>query len=135
MRINNLLSPAHFNTRIKHNSIVLINTMLHIQLINGVHWALFYLLAAAAYARPETAPEVYTVIPPQPLEKKPGQLEQWQLDQFFDKGFVQVNNFFTKEELQPALEVSRLKNTCKLTIWLTLPLPDCPQTLGMYYGG
>ena len=51
------------------------------------------------------APEVYTVIPPQPLEKKPGQLEQWQLEQFFDKGFVQVNNFFAKEELQPVLEV------------------------------
>ena len=53
------------------------------------------------------APEAYTVIPPQPLEKKPGQLEKWQLEQFFDKGFVQVNNFFTKEELQPALKVSR----------------------------
>ena len=51
-------------------------------------------------------PEVYTVIPPQPSEKKPGQLEQWQLEQFFDKGFVQVDNFFTKEELQPALKVS-----------------------------
>ena len=51
------------------------------------------------------APEVYTVIPPQPLEKKPGQLEQWQLDQFFNKGFVQISNFFTKEELQPVLGV------------------------------
>ena len=62
---------------------------------------LWLLLAAAA------APEVYTVIPPQPLEKKPGQLEQWQLEQFFDRGFVQVNNFFTKEELQPVLRVSQ----------------------------
>ena len=51
------------------------------------------------------APEVYTVIPLQPLEKKPGQLEQWQLEQYFDKGFVQVNDFFTKQELQPILEV------------------------------
>ena len=47
------------------------------------------------------APEVYTVIPPQPLEKKPGQLEQWQLEEFFDKGLVP--KFFTKEELQPVL--------------------------------
>ena len=57
------------------------------------------LLAAAA------APEVYTVIPPQPSEKKPGQLEQWQLEEFFDKGFVQVNKFFTKDELQPVIKV------------------------------
>ena len=62
---------------------------------------------------------MYTVIPPQPAEKKPGQLEQWQLEQFFDKGFVQVNTFFTKEELQPALEVSS---------WvLMLSLPDLPD--------
>ena len=54
------------------------------------------------------APEVYTVVPPQPVEKKPGQLEQWQLEQFFDKGFLQVNNFFTKEELQPVLGVRTL---------------------------
>ena len=64
--------------------------------------------AATAYARLETAPEVYTVIPPQPVDKKPGQLEQWQLEHFFDKGFVQVNKFFTKEELQPVLEVKLL---------------------------
>ena len=53
------------------------------------------------------APEVYTVIPPQPLEKKPGQLQQWQLEEFFDKGFVNVPKFFTEEELQPVLEVRR----------------------------
>ena len=47
------------------------------------------------------------MIPPQPVEKKPGQLEKWQLEEFFDKGFLQVNNFFTKEELQPALKVSQ----------------------------
>ena len=59
------------------------------------------------------APEVYTVIPPQPSEKKPGQLEQWQLEQFFDKGFVVVPAFFTKEELQPALEVREaLSSNC-----------------------
>lgn len=51
-------------------------------------------------------PEVYTVIPPQPSEKKPGQLEQWQLEQYFDKGFVVLPNFFTNEEMQSAIEVS-----------------------------
>ena len=51
------------------------------------------------------APEVYTVIPPQPLEKKPGQLEQWQLEQYFERGFLVLPNFFSKEEMQPAIEV------------------------------
>ena len=50
------------------------------------------------------APEVYTVPPPQPKETKPGQLKQWQVDQFFEKGFVLVPSFFTEEEMQPAIE-------------------------------
>ena len=45
------------------------------------------------------------MIPPQPVEKKPGQLEQWQLEQYFDKGFIVLPNFFSREELQPAIEV------------------------------
>ena len=72
----------------------------------------YYCYKAAAAA---AAPEVYTVIPPQPLEKKPGQLEQWQLEQFFDKGFVQVNNFFTKEELQPVLKVRNVGRYMTMT--------------------
>ena len=48
------------------------------------------------------------MIPPQQPEKKPGQLEQWQLEQYFDKGFVVLPNFFTKEEMQPAIEVGQL---------------------------
>ena len=56
-------------------------------------------------AAEQPAPEVYTVIPPQQSGKKPGQLEQWQLEQYFEKGFVVLPNFFTKEEMQPAIEV------------------------------
>jgi hypothetical protein len=48
---------------------------------------------------------VYTVPPPQPKEKKPGQLEKWQLDDYFDKGFVMVPKFFTNEEMEPVIEV------------------------------
>jgi hypothetical protein len=59
----------------------------------------------AAVDEERAAPEVYTVIPPQPVEKKPGQLEQWQLEQYFNKGFVVLPNFFSREELQPAIEV------------------------------
>lgn len=54
----------------------------------------------------KAAPDVYTVIPPQPVEKKPGQLELWQLEEFFDKGFVQVSGFFNKQELEPVIKVN-----------------------------
>ncbi len=50
------------------------------------------------------APEVYTVPPPQPKEKKPGQLKQSQVEQFFEKGYVIVPSVFTKEEMQPAID-------------------------------
>ena len=48
---------------------------------------------------------MYTVPPAQPKEKKPGQLEKWQLEQYFDRGFVVVPNFFTNEEMQLVVEV------------------------------
>ena len=47
------------------------------------------------------SPDTYTKQPPQPKEKKAGQLEKWQVDQFFEKGYVLVPNFFTPEELEP----------------------------------
>ena len=46
------------------------------------------------------------MVPPQQSEKKAGQLEQWQLEQYFDKGFLVLPNFFSNEEMQPAIEVS-----------------------------
>lgn len=51
------------------------------------------------------APEIYTCPPVQQSDKKPGQLEKWQLDQFFDKGFLIVPKFFTDEELGKVIEV------------------------------
>ncbi len=44
--------------------------------------------------------------PPQPKEKKPGQLESQQVEQYFDKGFLVVPSFFTKEEMDPVVEVA-----------------------------
>ena len=49
---------------------------------------------------------MYTTIPPQPKEKKPGQLERWQVEQYFDQGFLVVPSFFTNAELELAIEVS-----------------------------
>ncbi|XP_046340454.2 phytanoyl-CoA dioxygenase domain-containing protein 1-like [Haliotis rufescens] len=49
----------------------------------------------------EAYPEVFTVPPPQPTEAKPGQLTKAQVDHFFDKGYLIVDKFFSKEELDP----------------------------------
>ena len=54
----------------------------------------------------DPAPEVYTVIPPQPKEKKAGQLERWQVEQYFDKGFLVVPDFFTDDEMKPVIQVN-----------------------------
>ncbi|XP_071079579.1 phytanoyl-CoA dioxygenase domain-containing protein 1-like [Haliotis cracherodii] len=52
----------------------------------------------------EAYPEVFTVPPPQPTEAKPGQLTKAQVDHFFDKGYLIVEKFFSKEELDPCRE-------------------------------
>lgn len=44
---------------------------------------------------------MFNTPPPQPKQKKPGQLTPEQLHQFFDKGFVIVKDFFKPEELEP----------------------------------
>lgn len=49
----------------------------------------------------EIHPEPFTEIPPQPKEKKEGQLTEKQLKHFFEEGYVVVEKFFTPEELQP----------------------------------
>ena len=58
-----------------------------------------------------TAPEVYTKPPLQPKEKKPGQLSPQQLEQYFDKGFLVIPSFFTKEEMEPVIEVYNKSDT------------------------
>ncbi|XP_013385576.1 uncharacterized protein LOC106155333 [Lingula anatina] len=47
----------------------------------------------------EPKPEIFTVPPPQPKKKKPGQLTAQQVKQFFEEGYVVVEDFFTREEL------------------------------------
>jgi len=44
-------------------------------------------------------PEVYLTVPEQPKQKLPGQLNDKQLKQYFEKGFVIVEDFFEKEQL------------------------------------
>ena len=52
-------------------------------------------------------PEVYTSMRQQSREKKPGQLETWQVEQYFDQGFLVVPNFFKKSELEPVIKVGK----------------------------
>ncbi|XP_046548110.1 phytanoyl-CoA dioxygenase domain-containing protein 1-like [Haliotis rubra] len=52
----------------------------------------------------EAYPEVFTVPPPQPTEAKPGQLTKAQVDHYFEKGYLVVEKFFSKEELDPCRE-------------------------------
>ena len=63
-----------------------------------------FIVSVSAKAEQEVAPKVYTTRPPPVKEKKPGQLEEWQIDQYFEKGYVVVPEFFSKEELQPAID-------------------------------
>ena len=66
----------------------------------------------------EPVPEVYTAIPPQPKEKKPGQLERWQVEQYFDQGFLIVPSFFTNAELEPVIKVSMYKTSSFVCVYL-----------------
>ncbi|XP_078484605.1 uncharacterized protein LOC100178123 [Ciona intestinalis] len=47
----------------------------------------------------DPVPEVYTKKPVQPTEVKPGQLTPKQVDEYFDKGFLLVKDFFKPERL------------------------------------
>eukprot|EP00794_Sanderia_malayensis_P012087 gene12087-13333_t len=65
-----------------------------------------------APAPTQPRPDLFTTVPPQST-KKPGQLTDEQLTQFFDKGFVIVKDLFKPEELQPAIDgVMSLWITC-----------------------
>ena len=55
-------------------------------------------LAAAA------RPEVYNVVPQPVKTKKPGQLSQQQLEQYFRDGFLLVPSFFARDEMQPVIK-------------------------------
>ena len=107
-----IFSPAHFPATVACTFLYTISyqTCISYLVVKVITLSCVSVLAAAA------APEVYTVIPPQPSEKKPGQLEQWQLEEFFDKGFVQVDRFFTKDELQPAIKVKLFSWSCFINV-------------------
>ncbi|XP_064601732.1 phytanoyl-CoA dioxygenase domain-containing protein 1-like [Liolophura sinensis] len=48
----------------------------------------------------EAHPEIFTVMPAQPKKKKPGQLPEKDIRQFFELGYVVVEDFFDKKDLE-----------------------------------
>jgi len=72
-------------------------------------WVSYYDLSATVVLLTgvqRAAPEVYATCPPASSTlKKPGQLEKWQVDQYFDKGFMVIPKFFTQEEMAPVIDV------------------------------
>jgi hypothetical protein len=51
----------------------------------------------------EAHPEIFQSIPPQPEVLKPGQVSKEKVEQFFDEGFLVIEDFFTPNELNPAI--------------------------------
>jgi ectoine hydroxylase-related dioxygenase (phytanoyl-CoA dioxygenase family) len=50
-------------------------------------------------------PELFTSLPPQPSPLKSGQLSEQQVKQFFDEGFLILENYLEPEELAPSIKV------------------------------
>ena len=89
-----------------------------------------YTPAAAAV---EAAPEVYTKPPPQPREKKPGQLSTKQVNQYFDDGFVLVPSFFTKEEMKPVMDaIEECVDVLASNLYRGGKIKDKAESAGLY---
>jgi ectoine hydroxylase-related dioxygenase (phytanoyl-CoA dioxygenase family) len=52
----------------------------------------------------ETFPEIFTTVPPQPTQLKPGQIPAEKAKQFYDEGFLVLDSIFSDEELAPCKE-------------------------------
>ncbi|XP_030854236.1 uncharacterized protein LOC100893311 [Strongylocentrotus purpuratus] len=52
----------------------------------------------------DSNPDIYLTVPPQKGERKPGQLTNAQLKQYFEEGCLLVPDFFKPEELDPVRE-------------------------------
>ena len=89
-----------------------------------------YTPAAAAV---DAAPEVYTKPPPQPREKKPGQLSTKQVNQYFDDGFVLIPSFFTKEEMKPVMDaIEECVDVLASNLYRGGKIKDKAESAGLY---
>ncbi|XP_013390036.1 uncharacterized protein LOC106167021 [Lingula anatina] len=78
-------------------------------------------------------PEVFTIPPPQPKEKKPGQLTSQQVHQFFDEGYVLVENYFQNGELEACKEaVNGLVDECANKLYNGGKIKKLYKELGLF---
>ncbi|XP_003388892.1 PREDICTED: uncharacterized protein LOC100639747 [Amphimedon queenslandica] len=79
------------------------------------------------------APEVYTTPPPQPKDKKPGQLSPEQVKQYFNDGFLVVPSFFTKEELKPVMDaIEECVDVLASNLYRGGKIKDKAESAGLY---
>ena len=76
---------------------------------------------------------MYTIPPPQPKDKKPGQLSAEQVKQYFNDGFVLVPSFFTKEELKPVMDaIEECVDVLASNLYRGGKIKDKAESAGLY---
>ncbi|KAK7104217.1 phytanoyl-CoA dioxygenase domain-containing protein 1-like [Littorina saxatilis] len=83
----------------------------------------------------EAHPEIYTEVamPEQPTVKKPGQLSEDKIRQFFEKGWVLVEDFFTPEELEPVRKATeRLVDIVAQRLYKAGKISSLHEDLGLF---
>ena len=76
---------------------------------------------------------MYTIPPPQPKDKKPGQLSPEQVKQYFNDGFVMVPSFFTKEELKPIMDaIEECVDVLAHNLYRGGKIKDKAESAGLY---
>ncbi|XP_074644175.1 phytanoyl-CoA dioxygenase domain-containing protein 1 homolog [Tubulanus polymorphus] len=78
-------------------------------------------------------PLVFSTLPPQP-EPKPGQLPLEKIQQFFDKGCIVVENFFTKDQLDACCrDIDKLVDDLAKKLYNAGKIKNLYEDLGFYY--
>ncbi|WAR18383.1 hypothetical protein MAR_000221 [Mya arenaria] len=83
----------------------------------------------------EAHPEVFDsrAMPPQPTEKKPGQLSEEMIKKFFDDGFVIVEDFFDKKDMDACREaVNELVEQLAQKLYKAGKIKDLYKDLGFF---
>lgn len=86
----------------------------------------------------ESHPECFNkeAMPAQPKEKKPGQLPEHLVKQFFEEGYILIEDFFdVKKELDPVREaINTLVDDLAKKLYDAGKLKSCTRTSGFLSG-
>lgn len=80
-------------------------------------------------------PEVFDprAMLPQPKKKKPGQVSDEQIRQYFENGYLVLNDFFTKEELEPCRKTTeKLVDDLARKLFEAGKIPDLHEKCGLF---